>query len=178
MVIGLLPAALLLFYIYKMDRIEKEPKGLLIGLFFLGVGATIPTIIVELLLSILNNGIFFGSFTNDYEYLAVDGRMYLYEFVNNFFGIALVEEGFKWLFMFLLTRKSRHFNYLFDGIVYAVFVSLGFAIYENILYVFNYGLSTALLRAVSVSSSAMSTSPGSIWAENMKTNCCSCPRWQ
>ena len=50
MVIGLLPAALLLFYIYKMDRIEKEPKGLLVGLFFLGVGATIPTIIVEVLL--------------------------------------------------------------------------------------------------------------------------------
>ncbi len=148
MVIGLLPAALLLFYIYKMDRIEKEPKGLLIGLFFLGVGATIPTIIVEVLLSILNNGIFFGSFTNDYEYLAVDGRVYLYEFVNNFFGIALVEEGFKWLFMFLLTRKNKNFNCLFDGVVYAAFVSLGFAAAENVMYVFTGGLVTGMLRMI------------------------------
>ncbi|MBK6088140.1 PrsW family glutamic-type intramembrane protease [Ruminococcus difficilis] len=148
MVIGLLPAALLLFYIYKMDRIEKEPKGLLVGLFFLGVGATIPTIVVEVLLSILNNGIFFGSFTNEYEYLFVDGKVYLYEFVNNFFGIALVEEGFKWLFMFLLTRKSKSFNCLFDGVVYAAFVSLGFAAAENVMYVFTGGLVTGVLRMI------------------------------
>ncbi len=148
MAIGLLPAGLLLFYIYKMDRIEKEPKGLLVGLFFLGVGATIPTVIVEVLLSILNNGIFFGSFTNDYEYLYVDGRVYLYEFVNNFFGIALVEEGFKWLFMFLLTRKSKSFNCLFDGVVYAAFVSLGFAAAENVMYVFTGGLVTGMLRMI------------------------------
>ena len=40
------------------------------------------------------------------------------------------------------------FNYRFDGIVYAVTVSLGFAAYENILYVLNYGLSVALPRAL------------------------------
>ena len=32
--------------------------------------------------------------------------------------------------------------------MYAVFVSLGFAAFENILYVFNYGLSVALPRAL------------------------------
>jgi len=51
----------------------------------------------------------------------------------------------------VLKRKSwRHpaFNYCFDGIVYAVFVSLGFAAYENILYVLHYGLSVALPRAL------------------------------
>lgn len=148
MAIGLLPAALLLLYIYKMDRIEKEPKGLLVGLFFLGVGATIPTMIVELLLSTVNNGIFFGQFTNKYEYVFVDGKVYLYEFINNFFGIALVEEGFKWLFMFLLTRKSKSFNCLFDGIVYAAFVSLGFAAAENVMYVFTGGLVTGVMRMI------------------------------
>ena len=40
------------------------------------------------------------------------------------------------------------FNYRFDGVVYAVFVSLGFAAFENILYVFRYGLSVALPRAL------------------------------
>ena len=148
MAIGLLPAGLLLFYIYKMDRIEKEPKGLLVGLFFLGVGATIPTMIVEMLLSTVNNGLFFGQYNTQYEYTFVDGRVYLYEFVNNFFGIALVEEGFKWLFMFLLTRKSKSFNCLFDGVVYAAFVSLGFAAAENVMYVFTGGLVTGMLRMI------------------------------
>ena len=148
MALGLLPAVLLLFYIYKMDRIEKEPKGLLVGLFFLGVGATIPTMIVELLLSVVNNGLFFGQYITQYEYTFVDGKVYLYEFVHNFFGIALVEEGFKWLFMFLLTRKSKNFNCLFDGVVYATFVSLGFAAAENVMYVFTGGLVTGLARMV------------------------------
>ena len=145
-VIGLLPAVLLMIYIYNKDRIEKEPKGLLVGLFFLGVAAVIPTMIMEALLSVVNNAIFFGQTTVEYEYAVVDGRVYLYEFFNNFFGIALVEEGFKWLFMFLITRKSKSFNCLFDGVVYAAFVSLGFAAAENVMYVFMGGLSTGAMR--------------------------------
>ena len=50
--------------------------------------------------------------------------------------------------MINFTWKNRNFNYRFDGIVYAVFVSLGFAAAENIMYVFNYGLGVALSRAV------------------------------
>ena len=145
-VIGLLPAVLLMIYIYNKDRIEKEPKGLLVGLFFLGVAAVIPTMIVEALLSVVNNAIFFGKYIVEYEYTVVDGRVYLYEFVNNFFGVALVEEGFKWLFMFLITRKCKNFNCLFDGVVYAAFVSLGFAAAENVMYVFMGGLSTGAMR--------------------------------
>ena len=144
--IGMLPAVLLLVYIFHKDRIEKEPIGLLIGLFFLGVVAVIPTMIAEALLSLVNNAIFFGHYTVKYDYTVVDGNAYLYEFVNNFFGIALVEEGFKWLFMFLITRKSKNFNCLFDGVVYAAFVSLGFAAAENVMYVFMGGLTTGAMR--------------------------------
>jgi len=46
------------------------------------------------------------------------------------------------------TWKNPEFNCLYDGVVYAVFVSLGFAIWENISYVLTYGFSTALIRAV------------------------------
>lgn len=53
---------------------------------------------------------------------------------------------------FVLLKRSTWyhpaFNYRFDGIVYAVFVSLGFAAFENIQYVFQYGLSVALPRAL------------------------------
>ena len=65
-----------------------------------------------------------------------------------FLVVGAAEEGCK---LFFLKRRSwwdPNFNYRFDGVVYAVFVSLGFAAFENILYVFRYGLSVALPRAL------------------------------
>ncbi len=41
------------------------------------------------------------------------------------------------------TWRSPAFNYQFDGVVYAVFVSLGFALWENISYVATYGFQVA-----------------------------------
>ena len=40
------------------------------------------------------------------------------------------------------------FNRQYDGVVYAAFTSLGFALWENINYVLTYGFSTAIVRAV------------------------------
>ena len=66
-----------------------------------------------------------------------------------FFGVvAFAEEGFKYLILKLRTWKSPEFDCQFDGVVYAVFVSLGFALWENIGYVLSYGISAALIRAV------------------------------
>jgi len=85
-----------------------------------------------------------------------DPRSPMYSILLAFLVVALAEEGMKMFFLKRDTWNSPAFNYRFDGIVYAVFVSLGFAAYENILYVFNYGLSTALLRAVSAVPAHMS----------------------
>lgn len=58
------------------------------------------------------------------------------------------EEVFKYLALYLLIWKSPNFNEQFDGIVYAVFISLGFAAVENVMYVMDSGLQTAILRAI------------------------------
>ena len=66
-----------------------------------------------------------------------------------YFGIvALAEESSKYIFLKRNTWKNPEFNCQYDGVVYAVFVSLGFALWENISYVLNYGLTTAIARAV------------------------------
>jgi RsiW-degrading membrane proteinase PrsW (M82 family) len=65
-----------------------------------------------------------------------------------FLVAGTTEEVFKFLALLLLIWRSRHFNEQFDGIVYAVFVSLGFAAVENILYVVSHGYSTAAVRAL------------------------------
>jgi RsiW-degrading membrane proteinase PrsW (M82 family) len=61
---------------------------------------------------------------------------------------GITEEGFKFLVLYLIAWNSRWFNEKFDGIVYAVFVSLGFAAVENIMYVVQSGYQTALVRAL------------------------------
>lgn len=124
---GLLPAIVLCVYIYIKDRVEKEPLGLLIKLLIAGVVICFPVVFFEEILL----DIFKGN-----------------AILENFVGIALVEEGFKLIAVLIFTKNNKEFNSIFDGIVYAVFVSLGFAALENVLYVTQYGWMNALLRAV------------------------------
>ena len=145
-VLALLPAAGLMFYIYKMDRVEKEPIGLLIGLFFIGVGSTIPAIILEMLMHSSLNALFFGSFTSGTPIFYNGSTQFIYYLIYSFVCVAMVEEACKWFFMFILTHKNKNFNCLFDGVVYSVFVSLGFAAAENLIYVFQNGVGNAITR--------------------------------
>lgn len=146
---ALLPAIVLGVYIFIKDRVEKEPVGLLGALFVGGVISVIPILIVEQILDpTISN--FFGNFirVEGGNYYMSPFAYHMYHMTDNMIGVALVEEGFKWLVMWILTSKNKNFNSLFDGIVYAVFVSLGFATLENILYVFDNGWSTAIARMV------------------------------
>ena len=138
---ALLPAVALCIYVFLKDRVEKEPVGLLLGLFLLGAVSCFPAIFLELAFSGLFGGI--GESAENAQGIA----RYLSVAWENFVGVALVEEACKWVILYLVTRNSKHFDSLFDGIVYAVFVSLGFAALENVLYAFGFGMGTTLTRA-------------------------------
>ena len=146
---ALLPAIVLCVYIFKKDSGEKEPLGLLILLLGAGVVICYPVVLCERWIGEIINQTF-GSMgvVQDGQVFLASNTYHMYLLAKNIIGVAMVEEGFKFLAMWILTRNNRNFNYLFDGIVYAVFVSLGFAGFENILYVFDYGFQTALLRMV------------------------------
>lgn len=132
---AVLPAFYLLYRIYQADHVEKEPARLLISLAVSGIIATFLAMFAEMIGSIVLGAIF------------LEGSI-LYNFIFFFFVVALSEEGFKYLLLKRRTWNSPHFNCRFDGVVYAVFVSLGFALWENIGYVGIYGLEVAMLRAV------------------------------
>ena len=72
----------------------------------------------------------------------------LYNLVYYFLVVGVSEELAKYLILRLRTWKAPAFNCRFDGVVYAVTVSLGFALWENVAYVMQYGFTTAVLRAV------------------------------
>ncbi len=130
---ALLPAIVLLIYVYSKDKVEKEPMRLVLRLFGLGALAGPIAAVLE--------GVLIGIFE------AVVPVQIVFHILKFFVGVAVVEEGLKYLFLSTI-RKNPEFNYVFDGVVYAVAVSLGFAALENLLYVFQFGWSTAIMRAL------------------------------
>lgn len=134
LLISVLPVVILLGYIYLKDKNEREPLGLLLKAFFSG---TLVAVLI-LLWGIIENVAGF-SLTAFAENSAL---------LKSFFQAAIPEEGLKLLFLYWLIWKNREFNEHFDGIVYAVFVSMGFACVENILYVYSGGFGTGVARAL------------------------------
>ncbi len=149
-VAAILPAVALCIYVFKKDRVEKEPMGLLLGLLGLGVVICFPAAFVESILTNIIDGIFLPFCVEvDGGYVIENGFIFrIYNAMTYFLNVALVEEGFKFAVLFLVTRNNKNFNSLFDGLIYSVFVSLGFAGFENILYVTQYGWANAVMRAV------------------------------
>lgn len=131
--LAIIPAIILLIYIYKKDTHEKEPFRLLLKCLLFGVLATIPSLIVEIL-------------EEDYLEPLFEYGSYSFAFVDAFIVAGLSEELFKFLALKSKTFKSPDFNCKFDAIVYAVFVGMGFAAFENIFYLYDGTISDALLR--------------------------------
>lgn len=134
-VAAIAPAIYLMRYIDRQDSAEKEPGGLLFRLMCMGfLSALLAMFLEQLTDTYLLNQFVYPSYTVYFIVVAI--------------SVGLIEEGCKYLFLYLNTWKNPNFNYRFDGIVYAAFVSLGFALLENVLYVFSYGLEVAGPRAI------------------------------
>ena len=132
---AVIPAVILLIRVEKADRLEKESPRLLMTLVITGIIATAIASLLERLGMMLLERLF-----------PEQGLLYN---ILLFFGVvAFAEEGAKSVLLKWKTWKEPEFNCQFDGVVYGVFVSLGFALWENIGYVAMYGLSVALIRAV------------------------------
>lgn len=129
--LALAPGAAIGLYIYLKDKHEREPLGLLIRSFFFGILSVFVTLLISKVLG---------------AYFTIDEASVSEQAVHAFLIVALVEEFSKFIFVRGILYNNSNFNEPFDGIVYSVMVSMGFATFENILYVVEGGLSTALMR--------------------------------
>jgi len=120
-----LPIVLILVFVTNKDR-EKEPIGLLLQLFFLGMISCILTLGVSYALEYFP---FMSKGRENVDFISV--------FLYSFIGIAFVEEICKWIILYIRGYKSKYFDELYDVIVYSIFVSLGFAFLENMIFIFN-----------------------------------------
>ena len=119
---ALIPAAILFVRIYQLDHIEKEPRRLLGKLVLFGALAAVPA--------------------------ALGRSTVRYLLLDNFVIVACSEELAKLLPVRLAAWDHPAFDYRFDAVVYSVSSALGFAAVENILYVLQSDLRTAVSRAI------------------------------
>jgi RsiW-degrading membrane proteinase PrsW (M82 family) len=109
------PGLSLLVYFYLKDRYETEPIHLVLKMFIFGILIVIPSVVLQR--SLIQE---FGEGT----------------FTSAFFLSGGLEEFLKWFVLYHLIYRHASFDEPYDGIVYAVAVSLGYATLENVMYAF------------------------------------------
>ncbi len=133
MALAIIPGLLLIIYVYGKDKVEKEPIGLIIKIIICGILSC-----------------FAAGFLEEAESQVLpsypEGSVE-YAVQTSFLMAALVEETVKYIAMRIPTWRHPAFNYRFDGIVYGMSSAIGFAVYENIMYVAMYGFETGIVRA-------------------------------
>ena len=129
--LAIAPGAAIILYIYLKDKHEREPLSLLLISFFYGCLSTLITLVISIPVN---------------AFILTKEDDVVEQFFNALFKVALLEEFSKFIFVRFVLYHNKNFNEPFDGIVYAVMVSMGFATVENIIYVLQYGYATGFLR--------------------------------
>lgn len=128
------PAIVLTILMVRRDKVRPEPVGWLLGAVGLGIVAGLAVILIGLII---------------FKPIEIDS--FLTAFYDAFVTAALPEEAMKLCMLSIIASRCKHFDEYFDGIVYAVCIGMGFAGFENILYLFDeedwliLGISRALL---------------------------------
>jgi len=136
---ALLPAFVMMAYVFWYDRVHPEPIAMLFKGFICGI-------VSVGLLCLLRY------YFPDYFEWADNGSNVLDKIKDAFFSAAIPEETVKLVMLWILVSKNQFFDDRYDGIVYAVCVGMGFAALENVDYVYFYAGSSwgsvAAARAV------------------------------
>lgn len=134
LLLAIAPVFVIIVYIFIKDKYEKEPKRLLVYNFLLG--AIVSVIITTMLYIII-----------DIPFPLSNTESIFEQYMKAFFVVGLSEEFSKYVIIRYFSQPHREYNEPFDGIVYAVMVSMGFAATENVMYVLQGGMEVAIIRA-------------------------------
>lgn len=132
--VAIAPGLFWLWYFLKRDRLRPEPQHLVRRVFFMGMGSGLAAAIIERMI-----------FSRPLVVITAQGTASLLMIAA---VVGLVEEGMKFLAVYLGVYRHAEFNEVLDGIIYAVAAAMGFATLENIAYVYEGGVGVGVLRAV------------------------------
>jgi len=132
------PPLFLIYLVYLFDRGSQKQRNISLMVFILGSLTVLPSFIAENVIG------YFYSISEPVPFGMSNIGIFFYVLI----GIALVEEFFKFLVIKKYAYHQDEFKAPYDGILYAVITSLGFALIENIIYVFVYNETTPLQTAI------------------------------
>ncbi|WP_100408356.1 glutamic-type intramembrane protease PrsW [Bacillus solitudinis] len=122
------PGMALLSYFYLRHQYEAGTSALVLRTFIIGMLLVFPVMVLQY------------AFT-------VEGY-FQHDIIKAFILYGFFEEFFKWFFLFFFAFQHGRFKKHYDGIIYGVSISLGFATMENVFYLFAHGVENALGRAL------------------------------
>ncbi len=134
----LIPVLLLMYYVNQRDTVEKEPILLIIIMMILGMAS------VYFSKQIWN---FILSKLPEIEEELTNRNWYV-RILTSYGEIAFVEETIKYLLLNIIIYRNRNYDYMYDGIVYSVAISLGFALVEGLEYGIGNEVAVSLFRSV------------------------------
>jgi protease PrsW len=124
---GFVPVFFFAWFIYWMDRYEKEPKFMLVAVFLWGA------FLAAGMAFVLNTSLATGVYLFTQSEAATN-------LTTGTLIAPVVEEILKGMAVLVVFLAARHeFDSILDGIVYAGIVALGFAATENTLYIYRDG---------------------------------------
>ena len=135
---SVLPALILAGYIILKDKASPEPVKMLLAAFCLGMLSAPASMLISCPLG------WIGAYSDDPSTLS--GL-----FLKALYAAAVPEETAKFIALWIVVRRNGDFNEYFDGLVYAVCVSMGFAALENIMYLADAGenwMNVGLMRGI------------------------------
>ena len=117
---AIIPMLTYLFLIWRFDRYDREPAGLILINYFWGaLGAIILTLFLDSILDLL------------IAFLVSEGKHV--EFLQASLSAPVIEEITKGFFLFLMVQNKK-FDNITDGVVYGGAIGLGFGMTENFMY--------------------------------------------
>lgn len=121
------PGLALLSFFYLKERFDHEPISMVLRMFLFGALLVFPIMVLQYTFS---------------------EAMQVTPILQAYLNSALLEEFFKWFILFFVAYHLVEFDQHYDGIIYSVAVSLGFATVENLLYLYIHGVHEAFMRAL------------------------------
>ncbi|WP_332693421.1 glutamic-type intramembrane protease PrsW [Halalkalibacter lacteus] len=122
------PGMALLSYFYLRNHYTTSTIALVFRTFLIGVLLVFPVMVLQYAFTTE------GYFSNPFS--------------RAFILYGFVEEFFKWFLLWVFAYQHATFARRYDGIVFGVSLSLGFATLENVFYLIANGLETAFGRAL------------------------------
>lgn len=126
--VSIAPVLALFSFFYLRNQMATEPRRTLFHTFLYGAILTFPILFLQ--------------------YVFKEEQIFPNILIQDVFFSGVVEEFFKWFILMIAIFHHIEFDDPYDGILYGVSISLGFATVENILYMLSFGVDTAFMRAL------------------------------